>query len=480
MYKAAIIGAGVVGAMVARRLSAYDVSIALLEKEADVAMGQSKANSGIVHAGFDPRPGSLKALLNVEGNRMMEKTCEELGVGYRRNGALVVAFDRGDMENLKVLYERGKENGVEGLELLDGDQARKIEKNLSKSIKGALYAPTSGVVCPYELTIEAAGNAMDNGAELYRNFKVCAIRKEESAFVIEAEDGRRIKSEYVINCAGLYSDRIASMAGDNSFTITPRAGEYMLLDKEAGDLTGATIFKVPDHMGKGVLATRTVDGNILLGPTSVDKGDKEDRRVTAEGLASVKEKEMRFFDEVPFDKVITQFAGLRAHGDKGDFIINSPVKGFINAAGIESPGLTSAPAIAVKIEKMLLEEGLGAGLKENYNPCRSKRAVFSRCTPEEKDKLIKENPDYGQIVCRCEEVTRAEILEAIRMNPGAVDIDGVKRRTRSGMGRCQGGFCMPGVLEILAEELKKRPEEITKKGENSNILLGRIKGGEKR
>lgn len=480
MYKAVIIGAGVVGGMIARRLSAYDMSIAILEKEADVAMGQSKANSGIVHAGFDPKPGSLKAVLNVEGNRLMEKTCAELGVGYRKNGALVVAFSDDDMKNLGILYERGEENGVEGLKLLDGDQAREVEKNLSKSVKGALYTPTSGVVCPYELTIESVGNAMDNGAELYRNFKVCDIKKEARGFIIEAEDGRTVESEYVINCAGIYSDKIASMVGDNSFTVTPRAGEYMLLDKEAGDLTDATIFKVPDHMGKGVLATKTVDGNILLGPTSVDREDKEDCKVTAAGLAAVKEKEMRFFDEVPFDKVITQFTGLRAHGDKGDFIINSPVKGFVNAAGIESPGLTSAPAIAVKIEKMLLESGMNVSLKEDYNPCRKKRVVFSRCSPREKNQLIKENPDYGQIICRCEEVTKAEILDAIRTNPGAVDVDGIKRRTRSGMGRCQGGFCMPGVLEILAEELKKEPEEITKKGGDSKILFGRLKAGEKK
>lgn len=480
MYKAAVIGAGVVGGMIARRLSAYDMDVIIIEKESDVAMGQSKANSGIVHAGFDPKPGSLKAELNVEGNKLMAEICRELGVGYRQNGALVVAFSDEDVKNLEFLYKRGVENGVEGLEILSGDEVRKKEKNLSWNIKKALYAPTSGVVCPYELTIESIGNAMDNGAELCRNFEVSDIAiQEDGTFTVKARDGRSIRTEYLINCAGLYSDKVAAMIGDESFKIIPRAGEYMLLDKEAGDLTDATIFKVPDEMGKGVLATKTVDGNILLGPTSVDRDRKTDDSITAEGLASVKEKEKNFFDQVPFDKVITQFTGLRAHGDKGDFIINSPVKGFINVAGIESPGLTSAPAIAVKVEKLLFAQGLKAKRKADYNPCRKKNKPFNQCDPEEKERMIKTDGDYGQVVCRCEEITKAEIINAIRTNPKAVDIDGIKRRTRSGMGRCQGGFCMPQILEILAEELELEPEEITKKGGASKILFGRVKGGER-
>ena len=271
MYKTAIIGAGVVGAMTARRLSSYDMDLVILEKEEDVAMGQSKANSGIVHAGFDPLPGSLKAKMNVQGNAMMEKTAEELGVSFRRNGSLILAFTDKDCKALRKLYERGLANGVPKLKLVDGEEARRIEKNLPETVKMALYAGTGGVICPYELTIEAVGNAMDNGAWLIRNFEVVSISRDGGAFIIEDRRGRKIEAEYVINCAGLYSDEIAAMIGDDSFKITPRAGEYMLLDKEAGWLTDATIFKVPDHMGKGVLATRTVDGNILLGPTSVDR-----------------------------------------------------------------------------------------------------------------------------------------------------------------------------------------------------------------
>ncbi len=477
MYDVAIIGAGIVGAMTARKLTSYDAKIVILEKEQDVAMGQSKANSGIVHAGFDPIPGSLKAKLNVKGNSMMEKTAEELGVKFRRNGSIIVAFSEEDVKILQKLYKRGIENGVPGLKIISGEEARRKEKNLSENVCAALYAPTGGVVCPYELTIEAVGNAMDNGADLIRQFCVAAIEKKKDYFVLKSSNGEEVKTRYVVNCAGVYSDRIAAMIGDESFSITPRAGEYMLLDKDAYELTEATIFKVPDKMGKGVLATRTVDGNILLGPTSVDREDKTDDSVTDKGLDTIKEKEMMFFNNIPFDKVITQFTGIRAHGDKGDFIIDSPVEGFINAAGIGSPGLTAAPAIAIEIENLLKHAGFDAIPNDDFNPCREKPPIFRDCTTEEKNILIQEEPSYGNIVCRCEQVTEAEIRQAIRRNPQALDIDGIKRRTRSGMGRCQGGFCMPQVLEILADELDKKPEEITKKGENSTVLYGKIKGG---
>ncbi len=461
MYKVAVIGAGVVGGLIARKLAEYDMSIVILERENDVAMGQSKANSGIVHAGYDPVPGTLKAKLNVKGSEMMEQICKELNVKYRRNGALVVGFDDEDEKNVNMLYERGLKNGVAGLKVLTGEEVRLLEKNLSKSIKSALYAPTSAVVCPYELTIHSVGNAMDNGAELLRNFDVDSIEKSGAGYFVTAADGRRIEAEYVINCAGLYSDKIAKLMGDESFDVMPRAGEYMLLDKEAGDLVETTIFRVPNEKGKGVLATKTVDGNILLGPTAFDRESKEDESVTPEGIAFVKEKEKEFFDSIPFDKVITEFTGLRSHTNKGDFIINSPAPNCINAAGIESPGLTSAPAIALMVEEMLLDLGLEAEKKSDFDPIRPKKDLH-----------------YGQVVCRCEEVTKAEIVDAIRTNPGARDVDGIKRRTRSGMGRCQGGFCLPIIVDILAEELGCPLEDVTKRGGKSNILYGRVKGEE--
>ena len=487
MYKIAIIGGGVVGGLIARAMSKYDGKLVILEKENDVAMGQSKANSGIVHAGYDPAVGSLKAKLNVRGSQMMEEVCRELDVKYRKNGTLVVGFDDEDMRRLEELLERGRKNGVEGLELIDGASVRKIEKNLSEKIVGALYAPTGAVVCPYELTIHSIGNAMDNGAELITEFEVADIERTDSmkpdtdaCYKLISSDGRIVEAQYVVNCAGIHSDEIARMAGSREFSITPRRGQYLLLDKEAGDMVNTTIFRTPTKMGKGVLATKTVDGNILLGPTSEDMEDKEDKAVTAEGLASVIAREYEFFDSLPMGKVITQFTGLRAHGNTGDFVIESPQPGFINCVGIESPGLSASPAIAEMVEKMLIDAGAAEKLKSNYDPKVRGIIRFKDLTSEEKNSLIDEEPAYGRVVCRCEEITEGEILEAIRRNPPARDIDGVKRRTRAGMGRCQGGFCMPSVAEILSDELGIPFEQVTKSGQGSEITFERTKtGGDK-
>ena len=487
MYKIAIIGGGVVGGLIARAMSKYDGKLVILEKENDVAMGQSKANSGIVHAGYDPAVGSLKAKLNVRGSQMMGEVCRELDVKYRKNGTLVVGFDDDDMKRLEQLLERGRQNGVEGLELIDGASVRKIEKNLSEKIVGALYAPTGAVVCPYELTIHSIGNAMDNGAELITEFEVADIERTDSmkpdtdaCYKLISSDGRIVEAQYVVNCAGIHSDEIARMAGSREFSITPRRGQYLLLDKEAGDMVNTTIFRTPTKMGKGVLATKTVDGNILLGPTSEDMEDKEDKAVTAEGLASVIAREYEFFDSLPMGKVITQFTGLRAHGNTGDFVIESPQPGFINCVGIESPGLSASPAIAEMVEKMLIDAGAAEKLKSNYDPKVRGIIRFKDLTSEEKNSLIDEEPAYGRVVCRCEEITEGEILEAIRRNPPARDIDGVKRRTRAGMGRCQGGFCMPSVAEILSDELGIPFEQVTKSGKGSEITFERTKtGGDK-
>ena len=482
-YDVAIIGGGVVGAMTARQMAKYRCRAIILEKEGDVAMGQSRANSGIVHAGYDPVPGSLKARLNVAGSEMMEETCRQLGVKYRRNGTLVVGYSEEDRKGLEALKVRGMENGVKGLAVIDGVQARKIEPHLTERVTCALYAPTGAIVCPYELTIGAIGNAMDNGVELALRFKVASVTAEgdgdisDDVYRITAEDGRTIRSRFVVNCAGIHSDEIAAMVGDTSFHITPRYGEYMLLDKEAGWLTDTTLFRIPGKMGKGVLAIKTVDGNILLGPTSVDGEEKENHAVTGAGLSAVRQKELEFFDQVPFDQVITQFAGARAHGSTGDFIINSPAPHFINAAGIESPGLSSAPAIGVMIGEMLLDMGLEEAPNPDFNPYRNSYHLFKDLPAEEKNRVIAADPSYGRIVCRCEEVTEGEIIEAIRRNPGARDVDGVKRRTRSGMGRCQGGFCMPLIVEILARELGIPFEAVTKFGGDSFINMERTKGG---
>lgn len=474
MYDIAIIGGGVVGGMIMRELSSYSLKVCMLEKENDVATGASRANSAIVHAGFDAKEGSLKAKLNVEGSRMMEQTAKELGVKYKRNGSLVVGFDDDDRKMFEELLERGNKNGVDGLEIIEADRLKEIEPNITDNAICALYAPTGAIICPYELTISAVGNAMDNGAELYLDFEVKSIEKNNEGYVISNGE-KNVNTKYIINCAGINSDSIAKMVGDNSFDVHPRRGEYILLDKNVGDTVSHTIFKTPSKMGKGILITPTVDGNLLLGPTSEDMEDKSDTATTADGLGLVKKQAADRVEGIAFNQTITSFCGLRAVGSTGDFIINSPAKGFVNVAGIESPGLTASPAIAEYVAKMLIDDGLKMLKKDNFNPIRKPSHWFREATNEEKNKAIEKDKAYGRIICRCEGVTEGEIREAIRTNPPARDLDGVKRRTRAQMGRCQGGFCVPYVTDILAEELGIKYEEVTKSGNGSEINIGKTK-----
>ena len=477
MYDVTVIGAGVVGGLVARSLSKYKLKICILESENDVAMGATKANSAIVHAGFDAKEGSLKAKLNVQGNRMMEAVCKELGVKYINNGSLVVGFNDEDRAVLEDLLKRGITNGVEGLRIVEKDELHEMEPNLSDDIICALHAPTGGIVCPYTLAIAAVGNAMDNGAELKCNFKVTAIEATDDGYKVSSETDS-VNTRYVINCAGVYSDEIAKLVGDNSFDVHPRRGEYMLLDRECGNTVSHTIFRTPSKMGKGILVTPTVHNNLLLGPTSYDMTDKEDKDTTAIGFDAIVNSTKETLKTAPINKTITSFCGLRSVGSTGDFIINSPVKGFINAAGIESPGLTSSPAIAEYIEDMLKADGLELEADPDYNPCRKPYYAFQEASAEEKKEIIKKNPAYGKIVCRCEGITEGEIIEAIRRNPKPRDLDGIKRRTRAQMGRCQGGFCGPYVTEILAKELGVPYESITKFGGKSLINIELTKGGQ--
>ncbi|MBQ8207585.1 MAG: NAD(P)/FAD-dependent oxidoreductase [Clostridia bacterium] len=475
MYDVAIIGAGVVGGMITRELSRYNLRIVLLEKENDVAMGATKANSAIVHAGFDAKEGSLKAKLNVRGSEMMELVANELGVKYKRNGSLVIGFGDDDRETIKVLYERGIKNGVRDLAILDQEELRRLEPNIGKNATCALHAPTGAIICPYELTVASIGNAMDNGAELKLNFPVTAIERNNGAYEITSVN-KTITAKYIVNAAGVYSDAIARMVGDDSFTVHPRRGEYILLDKECGNLVSHTIFRTPSKMGKGILVSPTVDGNLLTGPTSVDIEDKSDRSTTAGGFAHVIKETAENVEGVPFGKTITSFCGLRAVGSTGDFIITSPLRGFVNAAGIESPGLSAAPAIAEYIVDILRESGLALHENKDFNPIRRPMHHFIEASIEEKNEIIAKDRTYGKIVCRCETVTEGEILEAIRTNPKPRDLDGVKRRTRAQMGRCQGGFCSPRIVELLARELGIAYEDVTKFGGKSRLNYGRTKG----
>lgn len=476
MFDIAIIGAGVVGGLIARELSRYNLSICILERKNDVATGATRANSAIVHAGFDAKEGSLKAKLNVRGSEMMETVARELGVKYRRNGSLVIGFNEEDRAEIEKLLARGQANGVRDLRILEKEELHALEPNLSESVICALYAPTGAIVCPYELAIAAVGNAMDNGAELIRNFEVADICQTADGYKVSTADNRQtVTAKVVINAAGLYSDKIASMIGDESFTVHPRRGEYILLDKECGSLVSHTIFRTPSRMGKGILVSPTVDGNLLTGPTSVDMTDKEDTATTQEGFDKIIKEALENVSAIPFGKTITSFCGLRAVGSTGDFIINAPVKGFINVAGIESPGLSSAPAIAEYVAKLVSEQGIQLVKKEGFHPYREAAHKFREASMEEKNAMIRENKAYGKIVCRCEGITEGEILAALRQNPKALDLDGVKRRTRAQMGRCQGGFCSPHIVELIAAELNIPIEQVTKAGGNSYVNVSKTK-----
>lgn len=472
MFDVVVIGGGVIGGLILRELTKYQLNICMLEKEGDVAMGESKANSGIVHAGFDAPVGSLKAKFNVEGNKMMGVVCAVLGVKFRRNGSLVVAFSKEEMEILHDLKVRGEENGVHGLEIIDQAQLRQMEKNISDEAVAALYAPTGGIVCPYELTIAAIGNAMDNGAKLMTNFEVSAIEKTGDGYIVKSSDGQTVDAKLVINCAGLYSGKIAEMVGDTDIKIGARKGEYILLDRESGDFVSHTLFFTPTKLGKGILITQTVDNNILLGPTAEEGNDNTE--TSANGLSFVIEKARKMCKNLPLFNTITSFAGVRAYASKQDFIIEESknAKGVIHCAGIESPGLTASPAIAKYVVEGLVGALMPLTKKEKFNGVRKPDYFFKNLSIEEKNEIIKKDPSYGKIVCRCEQVTEGEILRAIRENPPARDIDGVKRRTRSGMGRCQGGFCQPFVAELIAKEQGIALEEVTKSGKGSRLLMG--------
>lgn len=475
-YDVAVIGAGVVGSLITRELSKYNIKVALLERCNDCAMGATKANSAIVHAGFDAMPGTLKAKLNVRGVELMKKVCGELNVPLKNNGALVVAFSEDEIPHLEELKKRGEKNGVPDLRVVGKEELAELEPNIGETAVGALVAPTSSIVCPYELTIAAVENAVTNGAQFLRNCEVTGIDYSDGEFRLSTSLGE-ITAEYVINAAGVHSGEIASLIGDESIEIVVRHGDYYLLDKSQGTLVSRTIFQCPTKMGKGVLVSPTVDGNLIVGPSAEDIENGDDVATTTVGLNKIYNSAIKSVPAVSLRNAITSFSGNRAHPTTDDFIIGSSKvnEKFINAAGIESPGLSSAPAIAEMVEGIINELSGGFEKKGDFNPIRPEPVRFRNMTTEERAKLIEKNKAYGRIICRCETITEGEILDAIHAPAGARDVDGVKRRTRAGMGRCQGGFCGSKVVEILARELGTEMNEITKFGGQSKIMFDRTK-----
>ena len=500
MYDVLIIGGGVVGCAIARELSQYRLSIALLEKHSEVCEGSSKANSAIVHGGFDAKPGTLKARLNVRGNELIRRLAPQLQFHFKQIGSLVVAFSDEDMEEVKKLYERGIANGVPELEIWNREKTLAEEPNLSPETKGALFCGTAGIVCPFGMTYAFIENAVENGVELICDAEVIGIQKidediqhaptqdtavhavtaqrsaQEHSFSVTTPRGV-FTARYVINAAGLYADKIAAMIGDYDYTINPRKGEYRVLDKVCGDLVHHVIFQTPTKMGKGVLVTPTYDNNLLTGPTAQDVDDREDTSTTLAGLNKIDSSAKKSVPALDFRKTIRTFTGVRARPSTGDFMIyaSKHAKGFIHAGGIESPGLSSAPAIAEYVAELLQHAGAELIKKPQVVSARKGISQFSALSNEERAALIAENPLYGRIICRCETVTEAEIVEAIRRPAGACTVDGVKRRVRPGTGRCQGGFCTPRVLEILSRELQLPMENIAKSDRGTEIVLGKLK-----
>ena len=478
MYDVAIIGAGVVGSAISRELSRYQANICVIEKEEDVCNGTSKANSAIIHAGFDAKPNSLKAKLNVRGNELMDAISEELDIPFTRNGALVVCTKDQDRSGLTILLEKAAINGVPGCRIVEREELLQMEPNVADDVTCALYAPTGGIVCPFHMTMAFAENANVNGVSFFLNTEVKHIQKNENGYAIETlhtdtNEVETYEAKVVINAAGVYADELNNMVSEHKLHITARKGEYCLLDKDAGAHVKHTVFQLPSKMGKGVLVTPTVHGNLLVGPTALDVKDKESLSTTGEGLAFLSLTSALSVKNVPMRQVITSFSGLRAHEDGNDFVIGEAedAKGFVNVAGIESPGLTSAPAIGEMVAG-LVKEILSLSEKDNFVAKRTGLIHPQTLTIEERNALIKKQPAYGNIICRCEMISEGEILDAIHRPLGARSLDGVKRRTRAGMGRCQAGFCSPRTMEILERELGMSMFSITKNGVGSNIVIG--------
>lgn len=471
-YDVVIIGAGITGACVLHELAKYQLRIAVIDRENDVAEGTTKANSAIVHAGYDPHPGTKMAFHNVRGCAMYPSLCEEFSVPYKNCGSLVLSFKEEDDKLLEELYHRGRQNGVPGLRILTKDELLKREPNLNHAVRGALYAPTAGIVNPWQLCIALAEHAVENGADALLGHAVTFIEKTENGYQLCLEGGSSVKTKYLVNAAGIYADAVHAMLEEPDFSITAGKGQYYLFDQSEGNMVHEVIFQCPNELGKGVLVSPTVDGNLIIGPDRVDSDQKEDLSTSADGLAYIRKAAALSCDKLDYRKAIRNFAGLRAITGKEDFIIREVTgfPGFIELAGIQSPGLTSAPSIALEAVELLKNAGLALEPKERLTEPK-KPVRMKTLSIQEQSRMIEQNPLYGRIICRCESITEGEIVDALKSPIAPPTIDAVKRRTSAGMGRCQGGFCSPRVLHIIARERGIAPEQVLKDKAGSYILL---------
>jgi glycerol-3-phosphate dehydrogenase len=478
-YDVIIIGSGIVGSMAARFLSQYEFSILVIEKEIDVGMCPSAANSAIIHAGFDPKPGTLKAKLNVQGNKMWENIAGELSVPMKKTGSLVAAIGQDEFTKLGELYERGISNGVPGMRLLKREELLNKEPLINPNATGALWAPSAAVIDPFTAVLASAENAAINGVQFLFETKFMGFIAENKKIIGIKTNKGDFFSRWVMNSAGLYSDEVMHSAGVRpDFKILPRKGEYLIFDASAVSLNNV-LFQVPSEKGKGILVSTTTHGNVMIGPNSNPAEKKEDHATTGKGIEEVLEGSKKLVPSLQKKDIIAVYAGLRATGNAGkDFIVEIPKEtpNFINIAGIESPGLASAPAIARMVIGLLKESGENLKPKVNWTPIRKATPCFHKLSHKEKAGLIKKNPAYGRIVCRCEEITEGEILDSMRSPIPAFTYDGIKRRTWLGTGRCQAGFDYPRVIEIISQELKIPITEVSKKGKDSEFIIRKTKG----
>ncbi|MBQ4573725.1 MAG: NAD(P)/FAD-dependent oxidoreductase [Clostridia bacterium] len=474
MQDIVIIGCGVIGAACAYELAKYNLAVTILEASSDVANGTTKANSAIIHAGYDPIPGTGMAKLNVEGNAMMDALCRRLDIPFKRVGSHVLAFTEEELITLRTLYERGTANGVPELRLLTAEETKAMEPSVSEEVKGSLFAPTAGIISPWELTLAMAEVAVRNGVTLKLNTPVTAIERRDGHFTVITPK-ERIDCRLILNAAGIHAGEIMSMAGDTPCETVFSRGEYYLLDKSEGDRVSSVIFQCPNRDGKGVLVAPTVHGNLIVGPNA-ESIDSPDTANTSRGLNFTRTQAMKSVPSLSIRDNIRNFAGIRANHSGEDFLIGESAKvpGLFNLAGIKSPGLTASPAIA-KLAAEWVGKRLSLTEKQDFTDGR-KVIRFKHLTAAEKQTVIAENPLYGRVICRCETVTEGEILAALRSPIPPTTINGVKRRVGAGMGRCQGGFCGPRVQEILSRELGIPMEEINLDEDGSYILTGRTKG----
>lgn len=478
MYDVAVIGGGVIGTAVARELMRYDLKVTLLEKNSDVSTGATKANSGIIHAGYDAPFGTLMSKHNVAGNKLYDILSQELDIPFKRIGSLLLAFTNEELDILNELLVNGEKAGVHGLTLLNQKEVLLKEPNINPNVQGALYAPTCGIIEPWEIAIAYAENAVDNGCDLRLNFNVLSIDKTKNGFDIFSES-EKISTLTVVNCAGIHADSISKLVDQHSkIQIKPISGTYYLLDKSASNHVGHVIFPCPTNKGKGTLVLPTIDGNLLVGPDAEPLGDdqKENTSTEYQRLERVKDLASKMVKDIPFDAMITSFSGLRASDRSRDFIIGeSEVKGFYNAAGIKSPGLSCAPSIGETLAKLIAQNIGGVNYNKQFNPYRRPRIRFLHLSEAEKQELIQKNSSFAHVVCRCEQITEGEVIDVIKRNVGAMSLNGVKRRCRPGAGRCQGGFCSPRIIQLLAQHLNKDWTEINLENKGSNLLIKPLK-----